>query len=76
MRLPVAPLFAVIQIDVNPVLIYLGPIAVHWYGVMYVVGIVAGLALFGVLWVLRRRFRAPGTLFALWLVLYSAGQYL
>lgn len=33
------------------------------------------LALFGVVWMLRRRFRVPGTLFTLWLVLYSAGQF-
>lgn len=33
------------------------------------------LALFALLWTLRFRFRVPGTLFALWLVLYSAGQF-
>jgi phosphatidylglycerol---prolipoprotein diacylglyceryl transferase len=33
------------------------------------------LALFGIIWALRFRFRVPGTLFALWLVLYSAGQF-
>lgn len=34
---------AIIKIDINPVLVHLGPLAVHWYGVMYVVGIIAGL---------------------------------
>lgn len=34
-----------------------------------------GLALFGIIWGLRFRFRLPGTLFALWLVLYSLGQF-
>ena len=34
------------------------------------------LALFALIWVLRFRFRVPGTLFALWLVLYSVGQFL
>lgn len=36
--------FAIINIGINPILIRLGPIAVHWYGVMYVVGITAGLS--------------------------------
>ncbi len=31
--------------------------------------------LFGVLWSLKDRFRVPGTLFALWLGLYSLGQF-
>lgn len=35
--------FAIIKIGIDPVLIRLGPIAVHWYGIMYVVGISAGL---------------------------------
>ena len=34
---------AIIRIGIDPVLVRLGPIAVHWYGVMYVVGICAGL---------------------------------
>ncbi|HCF99949.1 MAG TPA: prolipoprotein diacylglyceryl transferase [Chloroflexi bacterium] len=33
------------------------------------------LALFGLIWALRYRFRVPGTLFVVWLVLYSAGQF-
>jgi phosphatidylglycerol:prolipoprotein diacylglycerol transferase len=33
------------------------------------------LALFGVIWILRGRFRVPGSLFALWLVVYSGGQF-
>lgn len=34
------------------------------------------LALFGLLWMLRGRFRVPGTLFAIWLVVYSVGQFI
>ncbi len=34
---------AVIKIGIDPVLIRLGPVAVHWYGIMYVVGISTGL---------------------------------
>jgi phosphatidylglycerol:prolipoprotein diacylglycerol transferase len=34
----------IINIGIDPVLVRLGPLAVHWYGVMYVIGIVAGLA--------------------------------
>lgn len=34
---------AIIQIGVDPVLLRLGPLSIHWYGLMYVVGIVAGL---------------------------------
>jgi phosphatidylglycerol:prolipoprotein diacylglycerol transferase len=34
------------------------------------------LALFGLLWMLRGRFRVPGTLFAMWLVVYSVGQFI
>ena len=33
------------------------------------------LALFGVIWSVRDRLPAPGLLFALWLVLYSVGQF-
>lgn len=35
--------FLVIDIGIDPVLIKLGPLAVHWYGLMYVVGILVGL---------------------------------
>lgn len=35
--------FAVIKIGIDPVLVKLGPLSVHWYGIMYVVGILAGL---------------------------------
>jgi phosphatidylglycerol---prolipoprotein diacylglyceryl transferase len=38
----IAP-FGIITIDLDPVLFKLGPIAVHWYGLMYVLGIAAGL---------------------------------
>jgi phosphatidylglycerol:prolipoprotein diacylglycerol transferase len=34
----------VVVININPVAFSLGPIAVHWYGIMYVVGITVGLA--------------------------------
>jgi phosphatidylglycerol:prolipoprotein diacylglycerol transferase len=32
-----------ITVNIDPVAFYLGPLAVRWYGLMYVVGIVAGL---------------------------------
>src|SRR5450759_1548598 len=34
---------AIIKIGIDPVLVKIGPISIHWYGLMYVVGIVAGL---------------------------------
>ena len=37
-----------IHININPVLFSLGPLALHWYGLMYVVAIVMGL------WLIRR----------------------
>jgi phosphatidylglycerol:prolipoprotein diacylglycerol transferase len=37
-----------IYINIDPVIFHLGPIAVHWYGLMYVVAILAGL------WVMQR----------------------
>lgn len=37
-----------IHLDINPVLFSLGPLALHWYGLMYVVAIVMGL------WLIRR----------------------
>jgi phosphatidylglycerol---prolipoprotein diacylglyceryl transferase len=33
----------IIRIGLDPVLVHLGPLSIHWYGLMYVVGIVAGL---------------------------------
>ena len=33
----------VIKIGLDPVLIRLGPLSIHWYGLMYVIGIAAGL---------------------------------
>src|SRR4051794_14486761 len=33
----------IIKLGLNPVLVQLGPVAVHWYGLMYVVGIVLAL---------------------------------
>jgi phosphatidylglycerol:prolipoprotein diacylglycerol transferase len=34
----------IINIDLNPVLVKAGPLSVHWYGLMYVLGISTGLA--------------------------------
>ncbi len=39
--------------DLNPVAIELGPIAIHWYGLMYVLGIAFAW------WLLARRMRRP-----------------
>src|SRR2546428_592016 len=41
------PILAYIYINIDPVLIHIGPLALRWYGLMYVVGIVIGL------WVMR-----------------------
>jgi phosphatidylglycerol---prolipoprotein diacylglyceryl transferase len=41
--------------DFDPVAFALGPVKVHWYGLMYVVGFVAGW------WLARRRAAAPGS---------------
>ena len=40
-------MFAYIPISIDPVIFYIGPLALRWYGLMYVVGIVLGL------WVIR-----------------------
>ena len=32
-----------IVVDINPVAVSIGPVSVHWYGLMYVVGIAVGL---------------------------------
>jgi phosphatidylglycerol:prolipoprotein diacylglycerol transferase len=37
-------MFGIITIGLDPVLVRLGPLSVHWYGLMYVVGILAGIA--------------------------------
>jgi|SRR5579884_4032875 len=42
--IPLASWFLIVKIGIDPVLVHLGPVAVHWYGLMYVVGIVAGVA--------------------------------
>jgi phosphatidylglycerol:prolipoprotein diacylglycerol transferase len=34
---------AVIDVNINPVLVHIGPLSIHWYGVMYVVGIAIAL---------------------------------
>jgi phosphatidylglycerol:prolipoprotein diacylglycerol transferase len=41
--------------DIDPVAFALGPVKVHWYGLMYVVGFVAGW------WLARRRAAEPGS---------------
>lgn len=43
-----------IHININPILFSLGPLTLHWYGLMYVVAIVAGL------WLIRRYTRRMG----------------
>jgi len=35
-----------------------------------------GVALFALIWFLRNRFKVPGTLFVVWIVAYSVGQFL
>ena len=37
------PLLAYIPINIDPVIFYIGPLALRWYGLMYVVGILIGL---------------------------------
>jgi len=37
----------VIVIDIDPVLLRLGPLALHWYGLMYAAGIAVGLTVVG-----------------------------
>jgi phosphatidylglycerol:prolipoprotein diacylglycerol transferase len=41
--------------DIDPVAFALGPVKVHWYGLMYVVGFIAGW------WLARKRAAAPGS---------------
>jgi len=41
--------------DIDPVAIAIGPVKVHWYGLMYVVGFIAGW------WLARRRAARPGS---------------
>lgn len=36
-------MIAAIVINLNPILVQLGPLAIRWYGLMYVVGIIAGV---------------------------------
>jgi phosphatidylglycerol:prolipoprotein diacylglycerol transferase len=50
----IASVFAYIVINIDPVLFRLGPIAVHWYGIMYVMAITIGL------WVILRYTRMLG----------------
>ncbi|HLW24888.1 MAG TPA: prolipoprotein diacylglyceryl transferase [Steroidobacteraceae bacterium] len=40
---------------INPVAVSLGPLKVHWYGIMYLIGFVAAW------WLARRRARRPGS---------------
>jgi phosphatidylglycerol:prolipoprotein diacylglycerol transferase len=46
--------FGYIVINIDPVLLRLGPLAIHWYGLMYVVAIVIGL------WAVMRWAQAMG----------------
>jgi phosphatidylglycerol:prolipoprotein diacylglycerol transferase len=48
------PLFAYIPITIDPVIVTIGPVALRWYGLMYVVGIVLGL------WAIRGYTRRKG----------------
>ncbi len=41
--------------EIDPVALQLGPVKIHWYGLMYVIGFVAGW------WLARRRAAAPGS---------------
>lgn len=41
--------------DIDPVAFAIGPVRIHWYGLMYVVGFVAGW------WLARRRAAKPGS---------------
>ena len=41
--------------DIDPIALSLGPVKIHWYGLMYVVGII------GAWWLARRRAAAPGS---------------
>lgn len=43
-----------VYININPVMFSLGPLQVHWYGLMYVVGIIMGL------WAIRRYTESKG----------------
>jgi phosphatidylglycerol:prolipoprotein diacylglycerol transferase len=36
-------LLAAITLNINPILVQLGPLAIRWYGIMYVVGIIVGV---------------------------------
>ncbi len=41
--------------QIDPIALALGPVKIHWYGLMYVVGFIAGW------WLARRRAAAPGS---------------
>ena len=41
--------------EIDPVALRLGPVRIHWYGLMYVLGFIAGW------WLARRRAAAPGS---------------
>jgi len=34
----------IIDINIDPVLVHFGTLSIHWYGLMYVVGLIAGMA--------------------------------
>jgi phosphatidylglycerol:prolipoprotein diacylglycerol transferase len=41
--------------DIDPIALQLGPVGIHWYGLMYVIGFVGGW------WLARRRAAEPGS---------------
>jgi phosphatidylglycerol---prolipoprotein diacylglyceryl transferase len=41
--------------EINPIALEIGPVKIHWYGLMYVVGFIAAW------WLARRRAAAPGS---------------
>ena len=50
---PLLPLAALAFPDIDPVMVRIGPLAVHWYGVGYIVGILFGW------WYAKRLFATP-----------------
>ena len=50
---PLLPLAALAFPDIDPVMVRIGPLAVHWYGVSYIVGILFGW------WYAKRLIRTP-----------------
>jgi len=54
--------------DIDPIAFRLGPIKVHWYGIMYLLGFAAG-------WLLaRRRAARPGSTWNPWMSTISSSS--